>query len=730
MEETYEEEIDLKDYLWVMYKRRWTIISIVVFVTALGIVYTLTRVPIYRATTLILIEKENPNIVDFKELYAVDATSQDFYQTQYKILESRFLAARVIDALNLENNHAFNPRSRGMRSYVTGAVFFWRRGEKKRGHGAKPDDKEGLVEKFLGSVSVEPVRNTRLARIHFESEDPLLAAQAANGIVESYMEDNLETQVEAAYGATDFLSRKIEEQRKRLEESELLLHKYKEEYNIISLKESENIIVAKLAELNSDVLDAENARVEAEMRYNQARAIQDSPEMIESIPRVISNAFITSLKTDEARLTEELSDFSKKYGEKHPTIISIKEKLRTTREKLNTEIKKAVNFLKNEYEIALAKETTLTKALNELKDQSQLLSKRAITYNVLLRDVQINQQMYEILLTRLKETGITGGIQRTNVRVLDEAIVPESPVKPKRLLTILFSLFVGLFGGISFAFFLEYLDNSIKTPEDIKRYLQTPYLGPVPSYKAQPGIDSKQDSMLVTVHQPQSNAAESYKGLRTAIIFSSPTANKKTLLVTSAGPSEGKSLTVSNLAVTMAQADSRILLIDADLRKPRIHEIFGLNKGIGLSNLLVEESRLEEVVRKTDIPNLEIITCGHLPPNPAELLGSQTMRDMIELLKERYDKILFDTCPVLAITDAVILSAMVDEVVLVIKEGKTSRDMTARAMEQLRDVRANLLGAVLNDIRMGQQSYYQYYYYSSYGHDESERKRSSRQGHA
>jgi len=726
MEGMYEEEIDLKDYLWVMYKRRWTIISILVFVTALGIIYTLTRVPVYRATTLILIEKENPNIVDFKELYAVDATSQDFYQTQYKILESRFLAKRVIDKLSLRNSEAFNPRSRGMKSYVSGAILFWRTREQKRGQGARSDENEGLVDKFLGSVSVEPVRNTRLARIHFESEDPLLASKAANGIVESYIEHNLEVQVEAAYGATDFLNKKIEEQRKRLEESELLLHKYKEEHNIVSLKESENIIVAKLAELNSDVLDAENARVEAEMRYKQAKAIQDNPDMIESIPRVTSNAFITSLKTDEARLTEELSDFSKKYGEKHPSIISIQEKLRTTREKLNREIKKAVNFLKNEYEIALAKETTLTNALNDLKAESQLLSRRAITYNVLLRDVQINQQMYEILLTRLKETGISGGIQRTNVRVLDEAIAPEFPVKPKRLLTALFSLFVGLFGGISLTFFLEYLDNTVKTPEDIKRYLQIPYLGPVPSYKAQLGTDSNKGGMLITVHNPKSNAAEAYKGLRTAIIFSTSASRKKTLLVTSAGPSEGKSLTVSNLAVTMAQADSRILLIDADLRKPRIHEIFGLQKGTGISNLLVGESRLEDVIQKTDIPNLEIITCGHIPPNPAELLGSEKMKETVALLIDRYDKILFDTCPVLAITDTVILSAMVDEVLLVIKEGKTSRDMPARAVEQLRDVRANLLGAVLNDVRMGQEGYYQYHYYYSYGHDESERKRCSR----
>ncbi|MGA1826289.1 MAG: GumC family protein, partial [bacterium] len=573
MQEFIEEELDLRNYLWVMYKRKWTILSIVTITVALGVVYTLTSVPIYRATTQILIEKENPNIVDFKELYAVDATTQDFYQTQYKILESKLLAKKVIDKLRLKHNYSFNPSLKQNTSHISGSLFFLKEREANHVQGKDADISEGLANKLLGGITIEPVRNTRLANIHYESEDPILAASIANAIVDSYKEQNLETQIDATYGATDFLNKKIEEQRRKLEESELLLHQYKDKYQIISLSERENITVAKLAELNSDVLKAENERVEAEMRYKQSQDIQNDPEMIESIPKVLSNAFITTLKTDEARLSRELSELSKKYGYKHPRIISIKEKQRTIRNNLNKEIKKIVNYFKNEYEVALAKERTLTKALNKLKNESQLLSKHAITYNVLLRDVQINRQMYEILITRLKETGISSGIEQTNVRVLDKATVPKSPVKPRKRMNILLSLVTGLFGGIFAAFFLEYLDNTVKTPDDIKRYIHIPYLGPIPSYKA--------EDTLIALHESQSTASEAYKGIRTALIFSSSACEKKTLLVTSAGPSEGKSLTVANLAITMAQSNTRTLLVDVDLRKPRIHKIFNLPKERG-----------------------------------------------------------------------------------------------------------------------------------------------------
>lgn len=699
-----EDEIQLKNFFWVVYKRRWTVAAFLTVVVAVVAVYTFTTVPVYRATTQILIEKENPNIVDFKELYAVDATTQGFYQTQYKILQSRFLAKKVLDRMNLKASEFGSAAKEG---------------ERKETEGTETDE-EAVIGGFLGSLEIEPVPNTRLAKIHFESTDPEMAARAANTVVDTYIEHNLEDRLEAIHGATRFLDKKIKEQRERLEESELLLQKYKEEYGIISLKKRENITVSKLAELNSDVLKAENVRVEAETRYRQAKAIQNKPHMIESLPKVVSNPFITSLKGDEANLSKKLSELSKKYGEKHPRIITLKEKLRTTRNKLNAETKKIINFFKNEYEVALAKEQILKEALEKLKDEAQVVSKHAIAYNVLLRNVEANKQMYEILLTRLKETGVTGGIQSTIVRVVDRAVVPRHPVRPRKKRNILLSIIMGLIGGIGVAFSLEYLDNTVKAPDDLKRYIRIPYLGPIPSFKTELRANPE-EKVLVSLNHPKSTAAEAYRGVRTAIVFSSPVTDKKTLLVTSSNQSEGKSITVSNLAVTMGQSGSKTVLVDTDFRKPRIHKIFGLPKETGFSNLLVGAAELEDVVKKTDIPDLDVITCGHIPPNPSELLGSENMKKVIGLLKDRYDKILFDSPPVLPVTDSVILSTIVDEVLLVILAGKTSRELISRAVEQLKDVSANLLGAVINNIKVGQESYYQYHYYY-YGDEESKRK--------
>lgn len=699
------EEVHLRDYLWIMFKRRWTIAAFFTVVVAAVIVFTYTMTPIYRATTQILIEKENPNIVDFKELYTVDATTQDFYQTQYKILESRFLVKRVIDKLDLRNNEEFNPHS------------------EEETEERKADKDEAIVNNFLSRLKVEPIRNTRLVKIHFESVDPALAAKVANTIVAAYIEHNLESKIESIHGASEFLSRKIQEQRKKLEESELLLQRYKEKYNILSLKEKENITVSRLFELNTNVLQAKNARVEAETRYKQVKDFLGDADMIESIPQVVANPFIRQLKTDEANLSKEFSEISKKFGTKHPRIITIKEELRTIRDKISTEIKKVVNFLKNEFEVALVKEETLKKAFEELKAESQQLNKDAITYGVLLREVESNRQMHDILLTRLKETSITGGIQSTNARVIDRAEIPGRPVKPKKKLNILLSIIIGIFGGTGIAFFLEYLDNTVKIPDDLKRYIKIPYLGPVLSFKKDMGNDSEEEKVLVTFNSPKSSAAESYRGLRTAIVFSSSDTDKKTLLVTSSGPSEGKTLTVSNLAVAMAQSNVKTLLVDADLRKPRIHNIFGFSKDPGFSNLLIGKARLEDVIRKTDIPNLDVIPCGHIPPNPAELLGSESMKNIIEMLKERYDKILLDSAPLLPITDSVVTSAFIDEILLVIQAGKTSRGMINRAVEQLRDVRANLIGAVLNNIKVSEEGYYYQYYYYYYGDKEPKKKR-------
>lgn len=703
MEDRFTEN-DLKAYLWVFYKYRWTIGAFFATVVLLTGIVTLTLTPRYKAVTRIIIEKESPNIVDFKELYAIDSPDLEFYQTQYKILESRAIASDVIGRLKLWKMSEFNSsHAEDMGSSDWDSLPL--------------DVREKVINNFLTNQRIQPVRNTRIVEIMFVSEDAEIASGVANLIVDAYMSYALQAKLDTDTGASSFLAEQIKQQRKRLEESEQLLQQYKEEYNIISLDEEEKIIVSRIAKLSGDLLNAENERIDAEARYKISQSAARDPKLAESLPDVVSNAFIMRLKTDHAALLEKYSEISQKYGSKHPYMISLQEKLNSSKRKIAAEIDMVIGSLRQEYEIVLAKEKALRKELESVRVQTQKVGKHAIAYGVLARDVQVNKQMYEILLTRIKEAGITSNIRTTNVRVLDRAVPPTRPFEPRKMMNMAFAIFFGVFGGLAMAVFMDYLDNTIKTSDDIERYVKIPYLSSVPVFQAHASGDMLYDEMLVSYSMPDSLAAEAYRGLRTSILFSSPEENK-TLLFTSSNQSEGKSTTSANMAVAMAQNGARTLLIDVDFRRPVIHKVFKASQETGFSNLLVGAAELDDIIIHTDIPNMDVIPCGHIPPNPTELLGSESMKVYLNLLRDRYDKIIFDSSPVMSTADPVVLSTLVDEVVLVVKAGKSARDMVLNSVKKIQHVKANLIGAVLNGMAEGGS----YYYYGHYGHD-SEKKR-------
>ena len=697
-----EKSIDLKEYLWTFYKHRWAIVTFFVVTVSVTAIYNIIAEPEFRASTRILIEKENPNIVDFKEIYAIDSTSLEFYQTQYNILESRFIAREVIEKLGL-----------------------WAYGELTDGRGAP--DTEGLsqeesrkldlaareivITSFLERFDVKPVRNTQIALVSFNSKSPEMAARVANAAVQAYVDYTLTTKIKANVGASGVLRKNIQEQRKKIEESEKLLFEYKEKFKIISLEEEENITIQKLAAHSKNLVNAENVRIEAQSKYQVAVGMLVDGDLAGSIPEVMSNGFITKLKTTEAVLLEQFSEVSRKYGSKHPQVIDLNEKIRTVRGKIDDEIFMVVDSMKSQYDVALRNEIALKGELVRLKEESQSLGKHAVTYSVLARDVYTNKEMYEVLLKRLKETSITGGMQTTNVRVLDEAIPPTIPFRPRRMLNILLAIVLGLFMGPVVAISFEYMDSSVKTPEDIERYLRIPYLGPLPDFHGQESERAGgRSTMLVTSLDPKSVPAEAYRSIRTSIIFSSPD-DKRTLLVTSSNPTEGKSVTSSNLAVTMAQNGTRTLLLDMDFRRPVLHKIFNVPQEKGFSNMLVGDAGVDDVITHTNVPNLDVIPSGHIPPNPAELLSSDGIASFMDIFKSRYDRIVIDSPPILSATDPVIISTFVDEVLMVIKMGETSRELVQTAIGKLHHVKANLIGTVLNSVDAGQGNYYQYQYY-------------------
>jgi len=749
MEEDREEQIDLRDYLRVLMKRRWTIFTIFMIVVLAVAVHTFTATPLYQATSRVVIEKENPNVVSIQEVMAVDATGSDYYQTQYKIIESRAVARDVINRLDLKNSPEFFPPPKedllsNIRRWINDTIAYWRewlkellRTEADRpGAGAgddalDPDSR--LVSRFIGRITVSPIRNSRLVDVSVEAADPKLAARMVNELVRSYIDMNLETKLQAAKDAVKWLAERIEEERKKVESAENALLRYKEEHSIITdfSSDTEKITAEKLAQLNTQLVDAESRRVEAETRYRQALALEDNPAMLDSIPEVLKNNLIGDIKKMEVDLYNTMSELSKKYGKNHPRMVAIESELKELQTRKQQEAKRVVSSLRNEYQLAVAREESLKRALAEQKSQTLDLNKKAIQYGVLKRQAESSRQMFELLMKRFKETTLAEEMKTGNIRIIDRAEVPLSPIKPKKRLNLLLGMVVGLTLGVGLAFFLEYLDNTIKLPEEVKSYLHIPYLGPIPAFSTDGDFDGIPPD-LVTLHSPKSTASESFRGIRTGILFASVDSAPQVIMVSSSGPSEGKTSCASNLAITMAQSGSRVILLDCDMRRPRVHHMFDVRREAGISSFLVGSNDLSEVVRTTPVKNLEVIPCGPIPPNPSEILGSNKMRQLIDVLRTEYNHVIIDTPPITAVTDSVVLGPMVDGVLMVIRAGATPKQVVQNGLAQLQTVNAHILGAVLNGVNTGRDSYYYYqYYYYYYGEDGDRKKKSGkRKGHS
>ncbi|HOD28121.1 MAG TPA: polysaccharide biosynthesis tyrosine autokinase [Syntrophales bacterium] len=729
--------VNLQDYLRVVLKHRWTIATVfaVVFVSVL--IFTFTATPIYMGTARVIIEKENPKVVSMQEVMTVDSSGLDYYQTQYKIIESRSVAREVVRRLKLDQHEEFVPKPKEGLFYdivyfVPNTIGYIASLFKTDEAAKKTKSDSAIVNAFLQRVKVTPIRNSRLVDIGFEAKSPYMSAKIANTLAKAYIDNNLETKLRATQDAVAWLEGQIVTERKKVEEAEQALLRYKEQKGIVTdfSTDVETITAQKLAEINKQVVEATSRRVEAETRYRQAADIRHSPEKLDSVPDVIRDELIRDIKKQEVEIQKRMSELSKRYGARHPQILALQEELNSLQSRKANEIGRIVDSLYNEYKVALAKEYSLKNALSQQKGESLAMNVKAIDYNVLKRQAESSREMYDILVKRFKETSITEDIKTGNIRIVDLAEIPKSPVKPKKAQNLLLGLIVGLALGVGLAFFLEYLDNTIKVPDDIKNILKLPYLGPVPAIAAAEGgaVNGEKNPAddLVSHLSPKSTASEAYRGIRTSILFSSAEQAPQVLIISSSGPREGKTITSANIAITMAQAGNRVVILDCDMRRPRVHKIFSLSRDRGMSNLLVGNDELDNVVLHTDIPNLDVIPSGPIPPNPSEVLSSQRMADLIEVLRGRYDRIIIDTPPITAVTDAVILSKVVDGVVLIVRAGVAHRELVRNAVEQLRQVNAHILGAVLNGVDMGRDSYYYYQYYYYYYGEDGERKKKTR----
>ena len=712
------EEAHLSDYLKVLSRRRWTALTAFLLVMVAVVIATFTATPIYRARVQLLIENENPNVVSFKEVLDQEKTTNDYYQTQYRILQSRSLARRTLDQLKLWDT--FVPKvqqAKGASGMIASAIAPVTGLFRTARPAEPPSADETMVQSkaldaFLANLTISPVRNSRLVELEYASPYAELASSVANGMARAYIEQSLEFKYTASRDASDWLGQRLGEQRKQVEASEGALQQYREQNDAVSMEEKQNIVVQKLADLNGAVTKAKTDRIQKEAAYNQIRTLQGSRTALDTIPSILSNQFVQQQKTELAELQRQQAQLSEKLGARHPDMVKVRVAIETAEARIQGEIAKGVQSLKNDYESSLAQEQSLMHALDQQKQDALTLNRKGIAYGALQRDAASNRQIFDALMQRTKETGISGELKASNIRIVDLAEVPRSPASPNKPANLILGVFGACLFSSALVFFFEYFDDRIKSPAEIKSHLGLPFLGMVPAL-----AESADGASPLLNKGVQPGFGEAIRTVRTNVLFSSTVDGGQSLVITSSGPGEGKTVVASNLAMALAQTGQRVLLIDADMRRPRVHEVVGLRQEPGLSNVLTGDARMSDAVREIEKTGLSVLPAGHTPPNPAELLGSKRFEDLIATLKGQFAWVVIDTPPVMAVTDAPIVAHIADGVLFVVGSEMTSRSVAQTAVEQLVNADARLVGAVLNRVDLEHNGYYySQYYRREYGH--------------
>jgi capsular exopolysaccharide synthesis family protein len=580
-----------------------------------------------------------------------------------------------------------------------------------------------LIDAYIDRLEIAPVQRTRLVKIAFSTPDPDLAARVANMHARAYLEQGIERRSHANEEARYFLQGKLAELKDRVEKSEATLHRYRRDKGIISLDNRDNIVVDRLADLNKRLIEAEVDRIGLEAQTHLIRKSK-----YDTLPAVINNSQLQALKGELARLEGQRADHTSQLQPGDPVLDQLRVKIEQTRQRLQQERRRTVAAVKSAYTAARQKEDELRAKMEQQKTVALSLKDAAVDYTILAREVDTNRQLYESVLQRLKEIEVATALRASNVSVIDQAVPPLQPSRPKKGLSLLCSAVLGLVGGVGLAFFVEYLNNTLRTSQEVERYLHLPSLGMIPDFvrsarhgspspePANPEVQllngSAAQAGFVFTHSPFSVTTEAYRMLRTALLLAQAETSPKTLLFTSGMRGEGKTVTVVNTAAVLAQMGVRVLVIDADLRCSACHTILGVENKSGLADVLSGRWDPVDVIRPTVSDHLFVLSSGSLPLNPTELVGSKQMRCILAALQEQYDYVLIDSPPVMLASDAILLSTMVDGVVLVANAQRTPKQVVREARLRLSYARAKVLGVVLNQLDMRQREYA--YYYRNY----------------
>lgn len=716
------DEVSFRHYLDFFVRRRWTIAAAVLFCTTTALVYSLAATPTYRSRTVLQIQPNGPNIVEFGNLQqSVNQVQayKDFFQTQYSVLSSRALAGRTIDALDLAEDPSFNPalREKGMLSRAKAWVggLFPSDDEEVAPELKAERERKRLVDRLLKKVVVKPKEDSYLVELAYIAENPNLAERIVSTMARQYVELTMDQSIGSAATAKEFIEQQLGVTKARLEESEIALQEFARGKDIYAIEEEEKVLRDRLDDLSKRLTEAEAERIRLEAVQKQLAGPLRS-----SLPGIIDNPLLKTLKDQHSEAQAELARLRETFSDEYPDVRRMVGKVASLAAQIKATEGGLVDSIHASYETAAQRETDLRKTLEQHQGQIAEFESKSVTFNIMKRDIDTNRQLYENLLSRYKEVEVVGAMRASNITVLDAAEVPLRPYRPILMVNLAIAFLLGIFGGVGVAISQEYLDDTVKTPDDVEKAARLPTLATVPVFTVpeDPAAAAAHSPDRQVAEMPTSPGAEAVRTLRASLLLAASGGLPRRLLVTSSCPGEGKTCITTNLALAFAQMGKRVLLVDCDLRKPRVHAAIGIDNGVGTSSFLTGNAPLDKIVRKTSQPNLDVITAGPVAPNPVDLLGSPILAELLDELEKRYELVLLDAPPTLGFADVPTLANRAGGACLVVAQaGSTPRHVLRHASEFLLRMQSKVLGVVLNKVnsRGSNYSYYGSYYGYGYG---------------